>query len=74
MKCYVIATKPYPEKIVDDKLYFDKAEAESHCEELNDKYGANTFKVFPASILIEDKECVREFPIADGSKEVWEIR
>ena len=55
MRCYVIAARPYPEKIVEDKFYLDKAEAKRYCKELNDEYEIDTFKVFSASIVIDKK-------------------
>ena len=55
MKCWIVASRPYPEKIVGDRIYFDESEAHIKCKEINDIYPLpiNVLKVYPALIEID---------------------
>lgn len=45
-KCYVVATVPSLEKVVDDRFFLIRQEAVEKCKGLNKQYGGSTFKVY----------------------------
>jgi hypothetical protein len=53
---YVIATRPFVEKITDDKFYPFGDEARVECDRLNSEYEGSPFHVYKAFIKVEKDE------------------
>jgi len=49
---WVVATRPYPEKIVDNGIFMDSSEAIELANKLNKDYKKDIYKVFEAGLLL----------------------
>jgi hypothetical protein len=59
---YVVATRPYAEKVIENRFFFDENDAKAKQYELNKWYNlrgrmdVKPFKVFEARLVIMEKE------------------
>ena len=55
-ECYVIAARPYLEKVVDDKFFLIKEEATKKCIKLNRRCGNYPFKVYAVVVSFRGRD------------------
>ena len=52
---YVVATRPFPEKVCNEKFFLDAEEAMAYCEHLNTTI-SKSYHVYPAILTISKEE------------------